>query len=132
MAAKAQAIPGPEVNFTLRHPPYSYLHLSVKTVNSAVSPPDLDDITARSYLTSALQQFLGLTGAAIPVDILKVQGQSVWIRVPDDDGNAVAAAISQWSSPSNGLSLRIEARASWLGALVAKERTGPKLWTLET
>lgn len=83
----------------------------------------VDALTARSYLISALSQFLGLMGTSIGVDILKIENPSsplpeqkererrgdvpnVWIRVPRDDGAAVLAALSSWvgslSSPSSG------------------------------
>lgn len=91
----------------------------------------LDEITARAYLNSALQQFLGLTGTAIPIDILKVHRQNVCIRVPREDEDAVAAALSQWSNAAAGLSLQIQARGTWLGMVAKKGTCGTKLWTLE-
>ena len=115
--------------FTLRNPPYAYFHLSLRSLSSQASQ-DLDEITARSYLTAALQQYLGLTGTSIPVDILKTDGASVWIRVPRDDEAAVAAAVSQWTSPK-GVSLKIDARGSWLGGVVTRGGRDAKLWTLE-
>lgn len=74
----------------------------------------VDPLTARSYLTSALSQFLGLMGTSIGIDILKIENPpstsepkkkasrggsdypNVWIRVPRDDGAAVLAALSSW------------------------------------
>jgi ribonuclease P/MRP protein subunit POP8 len=81
----------------------------------------VDPLTARTYLTSALSQFLGLMGTSIGIDILKIENPSssssptqqqrnktqskgeqlsefpnVWIRVPRDDGAAVLAALSSW------------------------------------
>ncbi|OAP56864.1 hypothetical protein AYL99_08976 [Fonsecaea erecta] len=125
--------PGPDkeavttTTFTLRNPPHSYFHLRLH----AMPPPadqTLDEITLRSYLTAALQQYLGLTGAAIPVDILKVEGPNAWIRVPCDDEVAVTAAVSLWVG-AKGVSLGIEARGSWLGGVVAKGTTRG-LWSL--
>ena len=115
--------------FTLRNPPYSYFHLSLQSLTPQRLQP-LDEITARSYLTTALQQYLGLTGIAVPIDILKVEGRSVWIRVPRDDEAGVAAAVSQWVS-SKGVNFRIEARGSWLGGVLAKGGKDSRLWTLE-
>ena len=115
--------------FTLRNPPYSYFHLSLQSL-SPQQPKLLDEIIARSYLTAALQQYLGLTGTAIAIDILKAEGTNVWIRVPRDDETAVAAAVSQWASPK-GVNLRIEARGSWLGGVFAKGEKDGRLWTLE-
>jgi ribonuclease P/MRP protein subunit POP8 len=97
---------------------------------SSIADP-LDAITARTYLTSALSQFLGLTGTAIPIDILKIETSSpstpdakniLWIRVPRDDAAAVAAAVSSWiggTRAGGGVAWRIRAKGSWLAALVA-------------
>jgi ribonuclease P/MRP protein subunit POP8 len=112
---------------TLRNPPYSYFHLSLKSLTPQASA-HVDELTIRSYLTAALQQYLGLTGTAIPIDILKVQNQDAWIRVPRDDEVAVTAAVSQWAG-SKGVSLKIEARGTWLGGVVSRGRS--KMWTLE-
>lgn len=122
----------PIQQFTLRDPPYTYFHLSVHALNSQPGPPSertsthsLDEITARTYLTSALQQYLGVTGTAIALDILKVDGASVFIRVPSDDEAAVAAALSQWvSSGARAFGLRIRARGSWLGGVLGRGRGG--------
>ncbi|KAK5208427.1 hypothetical protein LTR67_009003 [Exophiala xenobiotica] len=113
-------------SFTLRNPPYAYFHLSIQSLQ-------FNEITARSYLTAALQQYLGLTGTAIEIDILKVEGAHIWIRVPRDDESAVTAALSQWCSSAEGsVSLRVEARGSWLGGVAASGgATDGKLWSLE-
>ncbi|KAK5393708.1 hypothetical protein LTR07_001159 [Exophiala xenobiotica] len=113
-------------SFTLRNPPYAYFHLSIQSLQ-------FNEITARSYLTAALQQYLGLTGTAIEIDILKVEGAHIWIRVPRDDEFAVTAALSQWCSSAEGsVSLRVEARGSWLGGVAASGgATNGKLWSLE-
>ncbi|KIW17205.1 hypothetical protein PV08_04396 [Exophiala spinifera] len=118
--------------FTLRNPPYAYLHLSLRALSpqDTAQNLDLDEITTRSYLTAALQQYLGLTGTAIPIDILKVEGPNAWIRVPKDDESGVAGALAQWSSASRGVNLRIEGRGSWLGGVVGR-RKDVKLWSLE-
>ncbi|KIX93633.1 uncharacterized protein Z520_10539 [Fonsecaea multimorphosa CBS 102226] len=125
--------PGPAqeattTTFTLRNPPHSYFHLRLHATPPLQVDQPLDEITLRSYLTSALQQYLGLTGAAIPVDILKVEGPNAWIRVPCDDEVAVTAGVSQWVG-AKGVSLGIEARGSWLGGVVAKGTTNG-LWSL--
>ncbi|KAK5225458.1 hypothetical protein LTR47_009305 [Exophiala xenobiotica] len=119
-------------SFTLRNPPYAYFHLSIQSLQFSQSQ-SLDEITARSYLTAALQQYLGLTGTAIEIDILKVEGAHIWIRVPRDDESAVTAALSQWCSLAEGsVSLRVEARGSWLGGVAASGgATDGKLWSLE-
>jgi ribonuclease P/MRP protein subunit POP8 len=108
-----------EVTFTLRAAPYTYLQLSVKTVAHPTGRPPLDAITARTYLTTALSQYLGLTGTAISIDILKVTDQDFWIRVPRQDASAVVAAVGQWANSQLGVSLKIEGRGEWLGGVVA-------------
>ena len=96
---------------------------------------DLDALSARTYLSCALSQFLGLTGTAIPIDILKIEPRgtktngngvnkydSAWVRVPRDDGAAVVAAISSWiggSGSGSGAAWRVCAKGNYLGALVA-------------
>jgi ribonuclease P/MRP protein subunit POP8 len=107
----------------------------------------LDSLSARTYLSSALSQFLGLTGTAIPTDILKIEHglasapkvdatsttqvakttrhDSVWIRVPREDAPAVVAAVSSWigggnnSTGSAGVAWRVCAKGNFLSALTA-------------
>ena len=129
--------PAIETTTTFRHPPYTYIHLSftiVSTTNTSTraqstKPAEVDAITALQYLTAALQQSLGLTGTAIPVDILKIEDQDIWVRVPYEDGSAVMAAVSQWSSPARGVALRVKGRSAWLGGLVGRGDES-KLWSL--
>lgn len=90
----------------------------------------LDPLTAKTYLTAALSQYLGLSGTAIPVDILKIgnrlgrsDGKSAWIRVPYEDAAPVTAAMSSWigadsGSGSSNVAWRVVSRRSHLGALV--------------
>ncbi len=123
---------------TLRHPPYTYIHLSLVKLPSPDNPRQsanvatLDSITALTYLNSALQAYLGLTGTAIPIDILKIEGMNVWIRVPFEDASAVIASASHWSGMRDGmgLQLRVKASGTWLGGLVANT-SDAKLWALE-
>lgn len=84
----------------------------------------LDAITARTHLTSALSQFLGLTGTAIAIDILHLAGPDVWIRVPREDGAAVLAALTAWvgDQGGDGVGWRVRGRADWLGALGGRGR----------
>lgn len=118
----------PETTFTLRHPPYTYVHLHIKTL-PATLPTDLDLTTAHAYLRSALSSFLGLTGAAIPLSLLKVSGRDIWLRVPTGDASAVVAAVSQWTSVRGDHSLKVVARGTWLGAVMARGG-GVGLWTM--
>ena len=87
----------------------------------------LDPLTARTYLTSALSQFLGLTGTSISIDILKISSENatdtVWIRVPRPDGAAVVAALSSWigggSSGSGSVAWRVCGKGNFLNPLIA-------------
>src|ERR1700733_264338 len=110
----------PEVTVTLRTTPYSYLQLSVTSTDGRIARHPLDAITARTYLTSALSQYLGLTGTAIPIDILKVTDQDFWVRVPKEDASAVVAAVGQWANASVGISLKIEERGDLPGGVLAR------------
>ena len=114
---------------TLRNPPYSYFHLRLQALENQ-NQQAFDELTLRSYLTTALQQYLGVTGTAIPIDILKLEDLNAWIRVPRDDEVAVTAAVSQWVG-TKGVSLKIEARGTWLGGIVARGRRNRNLWTLQ-
>lgn len=118
------------VSFTLRKAPYSYFRMSLRSLSAtSQAPHDLDEISARTYLTLALQQYLGLTGTAISIDILKVESRDVWIRLPSEDEVAVAASLSQWTG-SKDLAWRIEQRGAWLGGLCGN-RDVRKLWTMD-
>ncbi|KAJ9650666.1 hypothetical protein H2198_010029 [Neophaeococcomyces mojaviensis] len=130
-----------EATFTLRKPPYTYFHLRVTSyVPSSVSGRPqtvtevLDEITLRAHLTAALNQYLGLTGAAIPIDILKVEGprNEGWIRLPAEDESAVAAALAQWTG-KGGVTVRIASRGSWLGGVIGNGDgvSDTRLWSLE-
>jgi ribonuclease P/MRP protein subunit POP8 len=118
-----------ETTFTLRRTPYTYLHLGIKQISTKASQ-QLDEVTAQFYLHSALSQFLGLTGTAIQFDLLKVEGIDIWLRVAKEDASAVVAAVSQWASMGQGVSLQVKARGTWLGAVMARGKTDGKLWTL--
>ncbi|OOQ89828.1 hypothetical protein PEBR_06730 [Penicillium brasilianum] len=121
------------INFTSRNPPWTYLKLQLIPQPDNPSLQPLDALTARTYLSSALSQFLGLTGTAIPIDILKIENKGsnahgvtkydcVWVRVPRDDGAAVVAAISSWiggTGGGSGAAWRICAKGNYLGALVS-------------
>lgn len=64
-------------HFTTRNPRWSYLKLELISHHQQQKQTTaLDALTTRTYLTSALSQFLGLTGSSIPVDILKVSSSS--------------------------------------------------------
>ena len=102
------------------------------------SPPQttLDEITVRSYLTSALTQFLGLSGAAISVDILKVEaaegkkvddGGEVWVRVPREDLAPFLAAVGGWVGEGGKVGWRVKGSGNWLSELVGG-KDGERIW----
>jgi ribonuclease P/MRP protein subunit POP8 len=110
---------------TLRSPRWTYFHLqlftsSMTTTASSADEPALDALTVRRYLTAALSRFLGQMGAATPVDILKIDQQDVWVRVPRDDATAVHEAVSSWVSnqggmgDGSGMKWIIKGRDEWL------------------
>ncbi|OJJ68674.1 hypothetical protein ASPBRDRAFT_133052 [Aspergillus brasiliensis CBS 101740] len=109
------------IHFTSRTPTWTYLKLQLITnPPTSTSSTPLDPLTARTYLSAALSQFLGLTGTSIPIDILKISpssstsqkgkstgglgssGSTVWTRVPRDDAAAVVAALSSWIGGNTG------------------------------
>ncbi|EAW12574.1 uncharacterized protein ACLA_009970 [Aspergillus clavatus NRRL 1] len=117
------------LHFTSRNPAWTYLKLQLITHPSSTTTP-LDPLTAKTHLTAALSQFLGLTGTAIPLDILKTapatsHAQTVWVRVPRPDAPAVVAALSSWiggaqgsAAQAGGVAWRVCARGNYLGAVV--------------
>ncbi|OQN98718.1 hypothetical protein B0A48_15384 [Cryoendolithus antarcticus] len=102
-------------NLTLRNPLWAYIHLSLVTAkfpSSYPNYPPLDSFTAHLHLTSALSQFLGLHGGAIPIDILKLEGQDVWVRIPADDRVGFVAAMGGWVG-RGGEGWRVVGWSSW-------------------
>ena len=104
--------------FTIRNPQWTYVRL--ERLNSSGTTPAIDEITAQIYLTAALSQFLGLHGAAIPFDILRIEGQDLWIRLPAEDRSALVAAVGGWVS-SNGEGWRVKGWSSWDASVMNKE-----------
>jgi ribonuclease P/MRP protein subunit POP8 len=99
-------------------PPFTYLHLTLLSSDPTLSHTStpIDAITARTHLTSALRRFLGITGTAISIDILKVEGRDVWIRAPQQDGSAVLEAVSGWVG--SGVAWRVRASGTWLAGVL--------------
>lgn len=109
---------------TIRRPAFYYIHLilvsfpGVKLSSNTISTQlSVDALTARTHLTAALQRFLGLSGTAIPIDILKCEGANVWIRVPNEDGSAVIEALSGWVGESEQVAWRVRESGVWLGGI---------------
>ncbi|CAM1508441.1 Fc.00g052890.m01.CDS01 [Cosmosporella sp. VM-42] len=113
---------------TIKAPPFSYAHLEVITDGPEIV--ELDNLQVKSYCTAALKQFLGITGAAIPLDILKVQSNQCWIRVPRQDLGSFAAAITAWKGITEGETqciLRIRQCSDFLGLMVGSDGQ-ERLW----
>ena len=115
---------------TIRNPPFSYVHLELIS-DQPDSQSNLDELQLKSYCAAACRQFLGLTGAAIPMDILKVEGLECWVRVPRQDLGAFLASMTAWKgaveeSGTRNL-LRVKQCSDWLGAMVGSSQQS-KLW----
>jgi ribonuclease P/MRP protein subunit POP8 len=109
---------------TLRSPAWTYFHLHLYTLSpsasTSASATPLDALTVRRHMTAALSRFLGLTGTAIPLDILKLDADHVWIRVPRLDAVAVHEALASWvGEDSGGQKWVVKGRSDWLITLVA-------------
>ncbi|TKA65445.1 hypothetical protein B0A55_10330 [Friedmanniomyces simplex] len=117
---KRKRTPKPHIltQFTLRSPPWSYIHLQHLTSHgppaTTTTPSSLDALTAHLQLTAALTQFLGLHGAAIPLDILQLRTESaeLWIRVPAQDRSALLAAVGGCVS-GKGEGWRVVGSSAW-------------------
>jgi ribonuclease P/MRP protein subunit POP8 len=103
---------------TIKTPPFSYVHLQL--ISDAENPKELDSLTVRSHITAALTQFLGITGSAISVDILKVKGTECWIRVPREDLSPVVAAVGGWvgTETEGKVGWSVKGSGNWLSVLV--------------
>jgi hypothetical protein len=74
-------------------------------------------LTAKQRINSALSKFLGVLGSSMRVDILQIDGQSLWVRVPRDCGNAFHEALSSWGADST--KYIVKGRDDWLVKLLA-------------
>jgi ribonuclease P/MRP protein subunit POP8 len=108
---------------TIKAPPFSYAQLEF--ITEELQPASLDNLQVKSYCTAALRQFLGDTGTAIPIDILKVEGNECWLRFPREDLGAFSAAITAFPGVFDGGKqslLRIRQCSNWLGLMVGRDR----------
>lgn len=104
---------------TIKTPPFSYIHLQL--ISDGETPKKLDSLNVRSHITAALAQFLGVTGSAISVDILMVEGAECWIRVPREDLSPVLAAVGGWvggTETQGKFGWRVKGKGNWLSVLV--------------
>ncbi|PVH85386.1 hypothetical protein DL98DRAFT_44756 [Cadophora sp. DSE1049] len=108
---------------TIKTPQFSYACLQLISESPSSTGSQLDSLTVRSYLGSALSQFLGLTGSAISIDLLKVEGRETWIRVPREDLSPVLAAVGGWTGGSEvdgKVAWRVKTSGNWLSVLIAQ------------
>lgn len=98
--------------FSIRSPTWSYIRLQHLHSTSVKPAEALDGVTAHLHLTAALSTFLGLHGSAIPIDILKIEDQDLWIRVPSEDRAALIAAVGGWIGGS-GSGWRVKGWSCW-------------------
>ena len=96
---------------TLRHPQWTYFHLSLFSVTE--EQPAHDIIAARQNLSGALSKLWGLTGWSMVVDILKLEGPELWVRVPRDNANMFHEAVSAWIGQAQ-MKYVIVGRDDWL------------------
>ncbi|CAK7217912.1 hypothetical protein SBRCBS47491_003325 [Sporothrix bragantina] len=90
----------------------------------------LDALQVRSYCDAALKQFLGATGAAMPLDLLKLDGSEFWVRLPREDLGLLAAALAAWNPVSRSgtsTALRLKGSGNWLGSLIGRTEQS-SLW----
>lgn len=112
---------------TIKIPQFSYAYLRLISETATSIDPPLDAVTVRSYLGSALSQFLGITGSAISIDILKVKGDECWIRVLREDLSPLLAAVGGWVGGSKGegkVGWMVKGSGNWLNVLVAQGEEG--------
>lgn len=112
---------------TISRPQFAYIHLALNSPTPLSSTTPLDNKTVWSHLRSALTQFLGLTGSAIPIDILKIHGRDVWLRVPRQDRSPVLAAVGGWIGEEEGgkVGWTVRGAGNWLSGLVLG---GERVW----
>ncbi|EFX01066.1 hypothetical protein CMQ_6008 [Grosmannia clavigera kw1407] len=116
---------------TISKPPFAYVHIEAATSRQTDTVGSvIDPLQIRSYCTAALKQFVGATGAGMPLDLLKIDGRQFWIRLPREDLSFFAAALAAWSfTDQDGVTtvLRLLASGNWLGSLLGRTRL-PQLW----
>ncbi|KAF1810083.1 hypothetical protein P152DRAFT_493349 [Eremomyces bilateralis CBS 781.70] len=102
------------------HPTHTYLHLRLLTPLTTIpSPtaPDIDPLTIRTHLTSALRHAHGLAGTAIALDVLKVKGEEVWVRCPAEEGRSVVVGLGGWEGSEGKMKVgwRVVGWDGWAG-----------------
>jgi ribonuclease P/MRP protein subunit POP8 len=120
---KAERITKVYSDATIRTFSFAYFHLTLLRSSTAVSSTTreietIDALSVKKFFTAALAQYFGIMGSAIPVDILKLDGQDAWVRVPFDDKSVVLEALSNWVG--NDVAWRIRECGCWAGGLTGQ------------
>lgn len=104
---------------------WAYIHI---TLLMSGSRTDVDELTVRSCLLQALSTYLGDHGAAMAIDILSIgedvssagtRRPSAYVRVANEDGEAVVAGISSFAGSSSVQAMSVKRWSAWLAPLVA-------------
>ncbi|KAI5848855.1 hypothetical protein BZA05DRAFT_446383 [Tricharina praecox] len=122
--AKRRKPPPPE-EVTIREHDWTYLNLQILSdpSNTTTSSSSTDILTWRTTLTSALTQFLGITGSAIQIDILHLSGDEAWLRVPRENAKKFQAAVGGYVGSRDGRSVGFRTRGTgeFLMGVVSKQ-----------
>ncbi|KAL5594777.1 hypothetical protein BROUX41_001691 [Berkeleyomyces rouxiae] len=114
----------------IRNPEFAYVRLELTSTSPIPSGTCLDPIQVRSNLSAALTYFMGITGNSIHPDVLKVDGPTAWVRVPNPDLHHLMAALTSWSGwEQDGMryNLRATDAGTWLGYLLNR-RDEENVW----
>jgi ribonuclease P/MRP protein subunit POP8 len=70
-----------------------------------------------------LTQFLGITGAAIGIDILHLDRDEAWLRIPRTDAKRFQAAVSGYvgSADRRSVGFKVIGMSDFLMGLVSKK-----------
>ncbi|KAI5820686.1 hypothetical protein BZA77DRAFT_82837 [Pyronema omphalodes] len=127
-------LPPPE-HVTIREHDWAYAALQMifdppykPEIDNVSWPPDI--LTWRSMLTSALTQFLGVTGSAISIDILHLDGDEAWLRIPRVDLMHFKAGVSGYVGFTDGrnVGFRTIGTSEFLMGLASK-KAEDSIWT---
>jgi hypothetical protein len=100
---------------TLRFAQWTYFHLRLFSLSA--NPVEHDILTAKQRISAALVRFLGVLGSSIQVDILHLDNNDLWVRVPRECGNAFHEAMSSWSE-ADTIKYVVKGRDDWLVKLL--------------
>jgi hypothetical protein len=64
-----------------------------------------DRVTLKLILNKAMNQYLGITGEGINVDILQIQAKKAVLRVPADKLQLTWSALSGYNDPTSAITV---------------------------